>query len=147
MFCEGEWEQKRRFNRHTGIVGLGLIGHPDLARLTGLVGFIGLINFIGLICLISLDDFRLMSLIGLSASLACWLISLISHVNGFSLDGLKYVDHSIISLVGRIIDCNSLIGLISLLDFGVISFVGLICLISLVGLSLNGLIGRMASSA
>jgi hypothetical protein len=36
---------------------------------------------------------------------------------------------------------NDLIGLISLVGFGVISFVGLICLISLVGLSLNGLIG------
>jgi hypothetical protein len=63
MFCEGEWEQKRRFNGHTGIVGLGLISHPDLARLTGLVGFIGLINFIGLIGLISVDNLR-------------WLVSL-----------------------------------------------------------------------
>jgi hypothetical protein len=229
MFCEGEWEQKRRFNGHTGIVGLGLIGHPDLARLTGLVGFIGLIDFIGLIGLISLDDLRLMSLISLSALLACWLIGLISHVNGFSLDGLKYVDHIslvgckdffgqiglvgkvglvgiigisfngisgiigqiglsllinlciglnghirrnglidhmglaghtdiasaiIISLVGRIVDRNGLIGLISLVGFGVISFVGLICLIGLVGLvnlggislvSLMGLIGSHIS--
>jgi hypothetical protein len=157
-----------------------------------------------------------MSLIGLSALLARWLIGLISHVNGFSLDGLKYIDHislvgckdfigqigivgkvglvgiigisfngvssiigkislslliglciglnghircnglidhmgfaghtdiasaSIISLVGSIVDRNGLIGLISLVGFGVISFVGLICLISLIGLSLNGLIG------
>jgi hypothetical protein len=48
---------------------------------------------------------------------------------------------SIISLIGRIVDCNGLIRLISLVGFGVISFVGLICLISLIGLSLNGLIG------
>jgi hypothetical protein len=46
-------------------------------------------------------------------------------------------------LVGRIIDSNSLIGLISLVGFGIISFVGLISLISLVSLSLNGLIGQI----
>jgi hypothetical protein len=46
-------------------------------------------------------------------------------------------------LIGRIVDSTGLIGLISLIGFGIISFVGLISLISLISLSLNGLIGRI----
>jgi hypothetical protein len=34
MFCEGEWEQKRRFDGHAGIIGL--------------VGFVGLVDIGGL---------------------------------------------------------------------------------------------------
>jgi hypothetical protein len=60
MFCEGEWEQKRRFNGHAGItnlVGFGIVGHhagigpvgctsPNGLNLV--IGHVGLINCISL---------------------------------------------------------------------------------------------------
>jgi hypothetical protein len=120
MFYEGEWEQKRRFSGHTGIIDIsfngvsGIIGQIRLSLLIGLcIGLNGHIRHNGLI-------------------------------NHMGLAGhTDIASASIISLVGRIVDRNGLIGLISLINFGVISFVGLICLISLVGLSLNGLIGQI----
>ncbi len=95
MFCEGEWEQKRRFNGHTGIIGISFNG------VSGIIGQI-----------------RLSLLIGLC-------IGLNGHIrrNGL-IDHMGLAGHtdiasaSIISLVCCIVDCNGLIGLISLVNFG-----------------------------
>ena len=54
-FCVGEWVQHRQLDEHNGLVGLSLINHSGLARLTGFDGLIGLINFIGLDVLIGLS--------------------------------------------------------------------------------------------
>jgi hypothetical protein len=98
-FCEGEWVQHRQLDEHNGLVGLSLIGHFGLARLTGFVGLIGLVNFISLNVLIDLVGF-----IGRNG-LTC-LINLIGLITGLvSLVGF-------INCIGHIgyNGCNSLVG-------------------------------------
>jgi hypothetical protein len=56
-FCEREWVQHWQLNKHNSLVGISLIGHSGLARLTGFGIHIGVINFIGLHVLISLVGF------------------------------------------------------------------------------------------
>ncbi len=86
IFFEGEWEQQQQLDEHehNGLVGLSLIGHPGLARLTCPVGLIGLVDFIGhdgLICLIGL-----ISLIGLLGLVG--LIDCICHIGCNSCNSL-----------------------------------------------------------
>jgi hypothetical protein len=46
IFCEGEWEQQRHLDGHTGLVDfIGLVG---LIRLIGLVDFIGDVGLVGI---------------------------------------------------------------------------------------------------
>jgi hypothetical protein len=123
LFCEGEWEQKRRFNGHTGIIGISFNG------VSGIIGQISLSLLIGL------------------------CIGLNGHIrrNGL-IDHMGFAGHtdiasaSIISLVGCIVNPNGLIGLISLVGFGVISFVSLSFINSLSLTSLVGLIGFIGLS-
>jgi hypothetical protein len=123
MFCEGEWEQKRHFNGHTGIIGIsfngvsGVISQISLSLLIGLC--IGLNGHIRRNCLID-------------------HMGLAGHTDIASA--------SIISLVGCIVNHNGLIGLISLIGFGVISFIGLSLINSLSLTSLVGLIGFIGLS-
>jgi hypothetical protein len=56
-FCEGEWVQHRQLDEHNNLIGLSLISHSGLARLTGFDGLIGLVDFIGLYILIGLVGF------------------------------------------------------------------------------------------
>ena len=115
----------------TSLVGLGLIslvGHIGLIGIVGLVD-LGGIRFISPVGISDFDfGFGLISLVGISGF--GYVLGIISHVNGFSLDGLKYVDH--ISLVGR----KDFIGQIGLVDQ-----VGPDGIIGLVGFGLNGLDG------
>jgi hypothetical protein len=211
IFCEGEWEQKRRFNRHAGIIGLvgfvglvdigGLdivgqhtgidlvghhtgigpisctspngfnlvIGHVDLIDCIGLNGHIGrngLISHMGLVGHTGLARASIISLLGcivgcyglISISGFSFILGVISHVNGFSLDGLKHIDrvsHHIslaghirdmglvgfiglgISFIGLGIGYTDLVGLIKLVEL--ISFIGLVNLVNLCGISLVSL--------
>jgi hypothetical protein len=94
-FCEGEWVQHRRLDEHNNLVGISLIGHSGLARLTGFDGLICLVNFIGLDVLIGLIGIidrngltNLIGLIGLIAGLVglVGLIDCIAHIgcNGYN---------------------------------------------------------------
>jgi hypothetical protein len=162
IFCEGEWEQQQRLNKHNGLVGLSLIGHPGIARLTGLVCLIGLVDFIGLNGLIGLIGLitGLVSLIGLVGHISCnGLTSLIGHIglsqigrNGFlgrigHVGLIKLVQViAFVGLVGLIglVGYIGLIGHNGLFNFGLVSNTGLIGIFSLVGLGfvvLNGLVG------
>ncbi len=213
MFCEGEWEQKRRFNGHAGIIGLvGFVGLVDIGGLdivgqhtgidlvghhTGIgpvgctspnglnlvIGHVGLINCIGLNghircnSLIShmglvghtgLARASIISLLGrivgryglIGISGFGFVLGVISHVNSFSLDGLKHIDpvsHHIslaghirdmglvgfiglgISFIGLGVGYTGLVGLIKLVEL--ISFIGLVGLVDLGGISLVSLMG------
>ncbi len=95
IFCEGEWEKNI-------ISGFGLVSIIGLGGHNGVISIVGLINlggirFIGPVGISGFDfGFGLISLVGISGFG-------FGHVNGFSLDGLKYVDrvsHQI-NLVGR----------------------------------------------
>jgi hypothetical protein len=131
-----------------GLIGLG--GHNGGISIVGLVD-LGGIRFIGPVGISGFDfGFGLISLVGISGF--GFVLSVISHVNGFSLDGLKYVirvSHQL-SLVGQIslvnlsgisgisgfssrISHNGLVGLIG------ISLVSLVDLVSLSGI--NDLVG------
>ena len=82
IFCEGEWEQQRHLNGHSGLVDFQkwhLNGH------TGLVDFIGLVGPIGLIGLIRLVDF----------------IGVVRLVDLFVLIGLCLIGHFGIGHVGN----------------------------------------------
>jgi hypothetical protein len=138
MFCEGEWEQKRRFDGPDSIIGLvGFVGLIDIGGLdiigqhTG-IDLVGHHTGIGPIDCTSPNGLNLV--IGHVSLIDC--IGLNGHIGRNGL-----IDH--MGFVGRILDSNGLIGLISLVGFGIISFVSLISLISLVSLSLNGLIGQI----
>jgi hypothetical protein len=144
IFCEGEWEQQRQLNRHTNLVGVGLIVHISLVGCTEFIGLDGLIGCIGCNDLIGIVS--LVGLVGIVGLIGCnglvgliGLVDLIDHIgcNGF-------VGH--IGLVGliKLIKLINLINLGSISLFslvGLIGFIGLVGLDGLVGFGLNGLIG------
>jgi hypothetical protein len=137
IFCEGKWERKVTINTinmndlHNGFVGsIGL----------GLSSFVALIKCISLVSFVSdISGFG-------------FLLGVISHVNGFSLDGLKHIDRVShhISLAGHITDMG-LVGFIGLgisfigLGVGYTGLVNLIKLVELIGfIGLNFLVGQIS---
>ena len=92
IFCEGEWEQQRHLNRHTGLV--------NFIGLVGLIGFIDFVNFIGVVRLVGLNLLNgLIRIVGLSC-----LNDLIGLVSFADLVG-------IVSVI-RLVDFISIIGLV-----------------------------------
>jgi hypothetical protein len=134
IFCEGEWEQQRHLDGHTGLVDfIGLVG---LIRLIGLVDFIGDVGLVGLNGCANLIDLQPTH-------------DLVDHYGVIGRTNL------IIDLI-KIVGYNGQISLVSLIDrishvslsgfIGHISFIGL-SIVGFVGLSLVSLGGRISHSS
>ncbi len=169
MFCEGKWEQKRRFDGNAGIIGLvGFVGLVDIGGLdivsqhTGIdlvghhtgIGPVGCISPNGLNLVIG--HVGLIDCIGLNGHIGCnGLIDhmgLVGHTDlaSTSINSLSLISLVCLSLIGFIglgIRFVSLgigyTGLIGLVGFGIIGYIGLVGLISLVGLGLISLVGHI----
>jgi hypothetical protein len=146
IFCDGEWEQQRHLNGHTGLVDfIGLFGFVSLAGLVGLFGFICLVDFIdvvrlvGLIGLVGLVGLGLIGLVGLGL-VDNIVLGLVNHIGlvGFGFFGVNGLINSV-GFVG-LVSFISLVGLGFIGLLGLIGFIGLIGLVSLIGIGLNGLI-------
>jgi hypothetical protein len=164
IFCEGEWEQQRHLDGHTGLVDfIGLFG---LIRLIGFVDFIGDVGLVGLNGCANLIDLQpthdlvdnygvigcadlivLIKIVGYNGQIS--LVSLIDRISLVSLSGfishISFVGLSLVSL-GGLISHFSLVGrcIIGLIDLSALSNhwpIGLIGVISL------GLIALSASTA
>jgi hypothetical protein len=141
IFCEGEWEQQRHLDGHTGLVDfIGLVG---LIRLIGLVDFIGDVGLVGLNgCTSLIDRISLVSLSGLIGHISFIGLSIVGFV-GLNLDSLD----GIIGLVGFGLNgldgFDSIIGIVGFigLGFGLVGHTGLVGLISLDCLGLISLVG------
>jgi hypothetical protein len=87
-FCEGKWVQHRQLDEHNNLVGLSLIGHSGLAKLTGFDSLIGLVNIliglVGVICQNGLTGL-IFSLVGLVDLINC--IGHIGHNGSNSIVG------------------------------------------------------------
>jgi hypothetical protein len=170
IFCEGEWEQQRHLDGHTGLVDFidlvdhyGVIGRADLIDLikfvsynglvkcNGLVDFIGVVGFVGLDCLVEIVGLSCLDDIIALVDLVNIGISIVGQEVG-RLVNLGLVGHPGFGLVGYTglgLDGSSLIDRISLV--GPIGFSGIsghadqISLISLSNLAMISLVGSLAS--
>jgi len=169
IFCEGEWEQQRHLDGHTGLVDfIGVVG------LVGLVGFICIVNFIGVIGVVGIVGVNgfvvgiiglVMDLIGRNGLIGCigcngnigrkiifgGIIKLLKFgiagqvglVGLVDIGNLGLVGHSGLSLVSH--SGLSLVGHTGLRSFdghtGLVRYTGLAGLINLVGLNFIGLVG------
>jgi len=138
IFCEGEWEQQRRLDGHTGLVDFIGLANVDFI---GLVGLNGLDGIVGLSCLdnlIGLDHFGL-GVIGYTGFGLNGTSLLIGFTGVFSIVGfIRLVDF--IGVVG-LVDLFGIIGL-CLVDLGLVGYNGLgINGISLVDLGFFGVYG------
>jgi hypothetical protein len=137
IFCEGEWEQQRHLNGHTGLVDfIGLVG---LIRLIGLVDFISDVGLVGLNGCANLIDLQpthdLVDHYGVIGRADLIILIKIVGYNG---------QISLVSLIDRIslVILNGFIGHISFIGLSIVGFVGL-SLVSLGGLiSHSSLVGR-----
>ena len=106
IFCEGEWEQQRHLNGHTGLVNfigficfvnfIGRVGLVDIVcfiHLINSIGLIGLVDLVGFICLVNfIGVVGLVGLIGFICLVN--LIGVVGLVRLVELNGLGLVDSS-----------------------------------------------------
>ena len=139
IFCEGEWEQQRRHDGHTGLVDLiGLVGFVDFIGLNNFIGLIGLNGLVGIVGLSCLDDLIGLDHFGIGV-VGC---------TGFGLNGTSLL----VGFTGGVFSIVSFIRLVDFIGvFGLVDFFGLIglCLIDLGlvgynGLGINGISVRIA---
>jgi hypothetical protein len=124
--CEGEWEQQRHLDGHTGLVDF-----------IGLAGFVGLVSFVGFICLVNfIGVIRLVGLIGFIG-----FVNFIGVIGLVRLNGLiRIVGLSCLEDLIGLVGFAGLIGIISFMCF--VDFIGVVGLVNLVGLIGLCLIGN-----